>query len=183
MRDPASRFLLVNQRYREIFDVDADRDIAGTHIAEVIDPELAETAERFDRRALESGEVVDREVRNELGGRSRAFHLRIQPVYDDGEPFGTCGIATDITERVERARDLERYRRVLDVLPVTLPCTMGSSGVSTWTRHSSNMQRSRRHRCSTGRWRMFCPPIRQTKRRPGRRRWNGWSPTIGRRPA
>ena len=115
LRDPDGRFLLINQRYREYFDLPASLDVAGMELEEVLDAALAEQFLANDRQAWAAGETVEIEESFPTDEGEVTTVTRITPLYDaDGEPYATCGIAADITERKRIERDLRERVRELD---------------------------------------------------------------------
>ena len=87
-------------------------DFKGNTIRDLFPAELAETAMRYYRRALEGQKNVFDQT---LDGR----HHRVQtlPVRDgDGEVVAGMAVSQDITERKETRQRLERYRAYTDRL-------------------------------------------------------------------
>ncbi|WP_396610791.1 PAS domain-containing protein [Haloferax sp. S1W] len=107
MRDTDSRFLLANQNYRELFDIDDEVDLVGVDVGDVFDADTVSRLREVDQRVLSSGELVEIEEEIETATGQRVFLVRITPLFDeDGEAFATAGAAVDITERKERERTL-----------------------------------------------------------------------------
>ncbi|KAB1186814.1 MULTISPECIES: PAS domain-containing protein [Haloferax] len=107
MRDTDHRFMLMNQNYRELFDIDSDLDVAGTPVDDLLGADIAELFKAHDKHALSVGEPVEVEETLETTYGTRVYLARITPLFDDdGEPFATAGAAVDITRRKEREQTL-----------------------------------------------------------------------------
>ena len=114
VRDPDSKFLLVNRSYREAFT--EGRDVVGRHVSEVFAPELAQTFTQADQAALRAEAFAEAEVhvRNAQGHRTfvaQRFPLR----QAGGALFASGGVITDITER-KHSEERIRYLAQNDVL-------------------------------------------------------------------
>jgi PAS domain S-box-containing protein len=91
---------------------DESSDLEGKTIREAIEPELADEVEPLYVAALD-GESSTIEIEQD----GETAQIRIYPVRDDeGEVFAAMGMSQDVTERVERERELER---ALDLLEKT----------------------------------------------------------------
>jgi PAS domain S-box-containing protein len=114
MKDTEGRYLLMNRSARDIAGLDDDLPVVGKTDAELFPEELAERYRADDRRALETGEtqVVEEPVLSPEG--ERTVLTRKSPVFDeDGKPYAVCAVATDITERKARERELELTTELL----------------------------------------------------------------------
>ncbi len=72
-----------------------------------------------DRRVLEHGEVIAREEVNFVrpSGEKRIYWTVKTPIHDEaGQIVGICGISTDITERKQLEKDLQRQQGLLDAI-------------------------------------------------------------------
>jgi len=93
-------------------EADTGGDLEGTPIREAISTELADVLEPRYRAALD-GESNTFEYEHD--GKHSWFH--IFPVRDDdGEVFAAMGMSQDVTDRIERERELERQRERLAAL-------------------------------------------------------------------
>lgn len=115
MADPDGRYLLANDRARELFGL-GEEELAGKLIEEVHDDEAAGTIRENFERVLEAGEMVEieRELPTEYGART--FLSRLSPIYDEaGEIQAVTGVGTDITEQTRREDQLERQNQEMEV--------------------------------------------------------------------
>jgi len=114
LKDTEGRYELINARCREILGF-GDRDVIGKTDYDLFPEEIADRFTADDSRVLENGESVriEEEVPTENGPRT--FLTLKNPVRDDsGEVTGLCAVSTDITERVEYKRTVERQNERLD---------------------------------------------------------------------
>jgi len=65
-------------------------------------------------RSIGRGETVSYEERLDMAGEARQFETTVTPVDVDGEVTQIVGVAHDITERLERERELERQNERLN---------------------------------------------------------------------
>lgn len=96
----------VNSAFEATFGYDS-ASVAGESINELIVPEDGlETAQNLDR-AAETADVVEREVKRITTDGIRTFRLRSSVLDTGGEPE-TLAIYVDLTEEIQRKRELER---------------------------------------------------------------------------
>lgn len=121
LKDTASRFLAVNQRFADAAGVDQVEEFFGKSDLDVWPEDLAQRYRADDAMILRTGEkkhieehIVDRGVR-------RWFETYKAPVVVDGRLLGTVGFARDITER-KRGNLLEEARlRMFERLTAGVP--------------------------------------------------------------
>ena len=114
IRDADSRFVLVNEAFRATFGIDEDVDVSGAAPEQLLSSETAAQFRTNDRRAISEGRPVEVEETVETEHGTRTFLTRITPLFEDGDPYATCGVASDITERKEYERTIERQNERLD---------------------------------------------------------------------
>jgi len=114
LKDTEGRYLLMNQACRDVFDVDGDP--VGMTDEELFPETVAARARADDRRVVEAGERIEIEETIPTPAGESVRLTRKSPVYDgDGEIRGVCGVSTDITERRERERALQRIKDRLEL--------------------------------------------------------------------
>jgi PAS domain S-box-containing protein len=108
MKDTQGRYLLVNSRYEELFNI-RNTDIQGLTDAEVLPEEIARQFRTTDQRVIQEGVScqVEERIPQEDGMRT---YLSVKfPIYGDtGKIRGICGIATDITAVKKAQNQLRR---------------------------------------------------------------------------
>lgn len=111
-------FRSVNTAFTETFGFDPSH-IIGKNIRETIIPDESEVkSEDLDRPAA-PGQRHDTEVRRLTASGKRLFHLTNVLVDAPGAIDGYA-VYTDITERKAREREQERYKKIVETMPVGL---------------------------------------------------------------
>lgn len=114
IRDTDSRFVLVNHTFRTLFDIEEETEVAGKLPEEVVLQEIAEGFRENDQQVLETEESIEIKETIETDHGRRTFLTRITPLFEDGDLYATCGIASDITEQKEYQRTIEQQNERLD---------------------------------------------------------------------
>lgn len=119
------RYLLANRRFEQLFHLAADQ-ILGHTDHEIFPKEIADAFRANDVTVLEKNSTVEYE---EYAPHSDGLHAYISikfPLRDHtGNPYATCGISTDITERKRFEQTLRTHEQQLRHAPT-------SSEVGTW---------------------------------------------------
>ncbi|GAB3707726.1 PAS domain-containing sensor histidine kinase [Halorubrum pallidum] len=114
--------VFVNDRLREVTEF-SEAVLHGPHPERVVDEGYwdPETGERY-RAAVErvlAGDATDERVQlttTLAGGSTVTTETRLTPIERDGSVVGVVGVIRDITDRVERERELERLNDRLERL-------------------------------------------------------------------
>lgn len=114
IRDLDSRFKLLNQNARALLGIDIETDIEGRHPSKLLPKEIADQFVKNDQRAINREQSIEFEEPIETTVGTRTFLTRIKPLYEDGDLFATCGVATDITDLKRSQRELEQVNERLD---------------------------------------------------------------------
>jgi PAS domain S-box-containing protein len=119
LKDTDGRYLLANQQTREWADLDQGEEIEGMTDEELFPREAAQRFRADDERVIGTGETIEVEEELPTDGETKTLLTRKSLVRDDdGEPYAVCGVATDVTERTERARELEFFRQLVETVGV-----------------------------------------------------------------
>lgn len=109
MKDREGKYLLVNSRFEELFQVNAE-SVRGKPDADLLPEEVAEQFRENDQRVLTEGCSLNVEEQISHGDGMHTYLSVKFPIYaESGKIRGMCGIATDITA-VKKAQ--EQLRRL-----------------------------------------------------------------------
>ena len=118
MKDREGRYIFVNREYKELFGLE-DGEIEGNTDHDIHPPGMAEEVQELDQAVIERGEPLEAEERIVVDGEERVFFASKVPIYDTGDrsdtddPVALFGVATDISDRKERERELQRKNEKL----------------------------------------------------------------------
>jgi PAS domain S-box-containing protein len=113
--DDQYRFTLVNEGYAEMTGY-AREDLLGSHASKVVDEDVLDLSEQH-RERLRSGETdtgsVEAEIETADGDRL-VVESRFTLAPSGGDFLGTVGVVRDITERIERERELTQFETLFE---------------------------------------------------------------------
>lgn len=114
MKDIEGRYLNINQRCEALYDVNKE-DFIGKTDYDLFPIELAEAYREDDRAVLSSGEMRATEWTIPSQGTHYTYLDHKFPIKDaNGEIYGICGIAIDITERQQAKEALHELNAELE---------------------------------------------------------------------
>ncbi|MFD1645721.1 PAS domain S-box protein [Haloarchaeobius litoreus] len=115
--DRTGHFTMVNEAYAEMTGYDRE-ELVGSHVSLLVDEETIETASRYDER-LRADECQTARFEADLV-RKDGSTLRAEATFavlDDGDGHvERVGVVRDVSDRVERERELERYRTIVETV-------------------------------------------------------------------
>jgi PAS domain S-box-containing protein len=116
LKDPDGRYLLVNRAFERLHGRPAE-DIVGRLDREVLPLDVAERMRVDDLRVMSQREPIELQEEVRHGEQTRTFLSLKFPLIDeqDGELYGTGGVATDITHHIRleaRLREAQRLEAV-----------------------------------------------------------------------
>lgn len=111
--DDEARFVFANRAYRAFHAADTD-DLSGEPPSAVLSEESVESIEPYVERAL-GGETAQYQMaRSPPDGPERIFDVRYYPIEsDEGEVRRVVSILRDVTDQIEKDRQLNLVDRVL----------------------------------------------------------------------
>ncbi len=114
LKDAQGRYLLVNRRYETLFHRERNT-VLGKTDHDIFPKLMADAFQANDGRALKSRDAVTIE---EIVPQDDGLHTYVSvkfPLLDAfGEPYGVCGISTDITERKRAESQLRTSHEALE---------------------------------------------------------------------
>lgn len=121
VKDPEGRYLLTSRRFREVTELSEDRALVGAPEEGSASRDLAAIFSA-DRGVpdQQGASTFDEAGPGRHGGRTYLSH-KFSLLDPTGAPYGTCGISSDITERVWLEALLETERRVLEMTARGVP--------------------------------------------------------------
>ena len=116
MKDAGGRYLFINQRYEELFQVDNNR-IFGKTDEEIFTAEQAKAFRLNDKTVRDSGRPQEFMEVGNLAGVPRTYNSLKFPVFhDDGTLYAICGISLDVTDHKRAEDDLRRSETLYQTL-------------------------------------------------------------------
>ena len=106
------QYLFANQSYREFHDLD-EATVTDLTLSDVIGSEAFETVEPYVQRAFDGHTVQYRMTRTRPDRSDRTFDIRYYPLEDEGDVWGVVATMRDLTEQIERERQLASLDRML----------------------------------------------------------------------
>jgi two-component system sensor kinase FixL len=111
LKDANGRYRLVNREFEQLVHADAD-GILGKTDFDVFPREQAERFRADEKRALETGQEVEKEHVLERNGAQHIYQSHQFPLLrPDGSAYSVCGVHIDITESRQKDEALHKFRR------------------------------------------------------------------------
>ncbi len=108
MKDFQGRYLLVNSRFEELFEV-KNETIRGKRDSDLLPPEVAEQFQTNDEQVLTEGHSLHLEEQiTQEDGLHTYLSVKFPIFQESGQIRGVCGIATDITAAKKAQQQLRR---------------------------------------------------------------------------
>ena len=143
LKDRKGRYMLVNRRFEEVFDQRREA-LVGKTDHDVFPSYLADGFRANDRRVLKDRRALELEEVVPQDDGDHTFITVKFPLFDaTGEPYGVCGISTDITSRKRAEQDLRESKdRIGQIIDQALDAfvSMDSTGIVTaWNRSAEEI--------------------------------------------
>jgi PAS domain S-box-containing protein len=135
LKDRKGRYMLINRRFEEVFHVRRE-SVVGKTDHDVFPVYLADGFRANDKRVLRDRRALELEEQvSQADDGDLAFITVKFPLFDEsGEPYGVCGISTDITSRKRAEQELKESKdRIGQIIDRALDgfVSMDSSGIVT----------------------------------------------------
>lgn len=102
------RYLLVNDRFKQVFGIDSDLDVTMYKNADIFDEKTKKINQLHDRHVYETETETKYELTVEVGGDEKTHMITKNPVKDDnGNVVAICGVSLDITDRKQKEQTLK----------------------------------------------------------------------------
>jgi len=125
VKNTNGRYLLVNRRFEQIFNLTADQIIGYTD-HEIFPREIADAFRANDVVVIEQNRTVEyEEVAPHTDGPHTYISIKLPLCDHTGRPYAICGISTDITER-------KRIEQTLRAHEEQLRLALTSTEMGTW---------------------------------------------------
>jgi two-component system cell cycle sensor histidine kinase/response regulator CckA len=111
IKDPDLRYTLVNSCTESLFGMPATH-LIGKNDEELFGRESVIQTREMDTRVL-GGEIVEEETVKPVNGEEKIFHVVKVPIRnDEGDIYGLCGIARDITKTKQLEAQLQQAQKM-----------------------------------------------------------------------
>ncbi len=112
VKDLQGRYLLVNRRFQEMFQVGGESVIGKTDY-DLFPQDRADAFRAFDQRVLAVGKAMESEVIVPQQDGQHSYISIKAPLRDEsGRAYAVCGISTDITERKRLSEQLREAQKM-----------------------------------------------------------------------
>lgn len=116
MKDVQGRYLTVNHRFEELFDISRELLTEKTDY-DLLPQEVADKLRENDRQVIARRQPIEFEERVPHQGEMRNYLSVKFPLFDErGDPYAICGISTDTTDRKRMALANERLAAAIETL-------------------------------------------------------------------
>jgi PAS domain S-box-containing protein len=144
LKDRKGRYIFINRRFEEVFKVRREA-VVGKTDHELFPVYLADGYRANDKRVLRDRRVLELEENVEQSDADDLTLMTVKfPLFDEsGDPYGVCGISTDITKRKVAEQDLKESKdRIGQIIDRALDgfVSMDSEGIVTaWNKSAEEI--------------------------------------------
>ena len=113
LKDPLGRYILINSRYEELFNISKEQIIGKTDY-DIFPNETANQFKRNDQDVLKSlMPIKSEEIVPMADGIHTYFSVKFPLLDAYGKPYAIGGMSTDITDRIKMEKALQKNESVL----------------------------------------------------------------------
>jgi PAS domain S-box-containing protein len=144
LKDRKGRYIFINRRFEAVFKLKRE-SVVGKTDHDIFPAYLADGFRANDKRVLRDRRVLELEEIVEQGDRDDRTLMTVKfPLFDEaGEPYGVCGISTDITKRKVAEQELKDSKdRIGQIIDRALDgfVSMDSDGIVTaWNKSAAEI--------------------------------------------
>ncbi|ADD07282.1 receiver/sensor box histidine kinase (plasmid) [Natrialba magadii ATCC 43099] len=114
IRDPDSRFVLLNQEYRTRYGISREQPVVGHPPETVVSDAIAAEIRARDQDVLERESSLTFEEKRLTTAGYQTYLTRITPLFDEtGTVSATCGVSSEITTQKQTKQHLDVLNRIL----------------------------------------------------------------------
>lgn len=115
-KDLQGRFILVSQSMADFYGYKSVKEMIGKTDYDLHPEEIADQFVAADLRVTETKTAIQLEEKVKKGGRVYIYLSVKFPLFDsDGQVYAVCGMATDITDRVNLEEEVDRHKSLLEI--------------------------------------------------------------------
>ncbi len=112
IKDMEGRYTFINRRFEELFNL-SNEDFIGKTDYDILPKDKADSLRRNDAMAIEADRSLEfDETISQDDGEHTYLTVKFPLKKASGEVYATCGISTDITERINMEETLRRSQKM-----------------------------------------------------------------------
>ncbi len=140
LKDKQGQYILINKQFENLFHI-TKKEIVGKTDHDIFPKKIADAFRANDLKTLEIKSSIQlEEVAPHDDGDHNYISIKFPLYNSNGEPYGICGIATDITERKQQEAELRHLRNylsnIIDSMPSVLVGVDAYGKVTQWNKRA-----------------------------------------------
>ncbi len=143
LKDLQGNYLMVNQRFADLFNVDVN-DIQTWKEQDIFSAEEIKIFKENDLAVIRHEKLMEFEEQVSQAGGVHTYISVKFPLYDENaQPYALCGISTDITDRIEAAGEMRQLRNylsnIIDSMPSVLVGIDPGGQITQWNKQAEKI--------------------------------------------
>jgi PAS domain S-box-containing protein len=139
-KDVEGAYILVNHQFEKLFKV-TEEEVAGKTDFDLFPKYAADAFRATDRKVLKERTALEiEEIIPHKDGPHTYISIKFPMLDPDGEPYGICGISTDITARIQAEQLLkerkEQIRQILETASEAFVSIDSDSIITGWNKQA-----------------------------------------------